>query len=119
MTEVHTALVLLRLGIGFTMVCFGLSQLRHPGMWLVYLPHWLQHLLPMKPTTFMREHALGNFFLGLLFMIPVWRPELIAWAVAAWWLTILPFALWHDRFVGLRDLAIILASVATAILYRA
>jgi uncharacterized membrane protein YphA (DoxX/SURF4 family) len=118
MHEVHTAILLIRLSIGLTMACFGLSQLINPKGWLGYIPEWLEVLMPMKPTSFMREHALGNFFLGLLFVIGVW-PVVVAWIVAAWWLSILPFALRYDRYIGLRDISIICATLADIALHYA
>lgn len=118
MSEVDVAILLIRLGIGFTMVCFGLSQFFNPQGWLMYIPGWLEKLLPMKATTLMREHALGNFFLGLLFMIGVW-PLVLAWLVLLWWLSIFPFALRHDHYIALRDLSIIMATIAVIVLLHA
>lgn len=116
MTEVDVAILLIRLGIGFTMVCFGLSQLVNPQGWLMYIPGWLEKLMPMKATTFMREHALGNLGLGLLFIIGVW-PLVIAWLVVLWWASIFLFALRHDRYIALRDLSIIMAGIAVIVLH--
>jgi len=118
MSEVGVAILLIRLGVGLTMIAFGVSQFVNPKGWIGYLPGWMQKLMPMKPTSFMREHAVGNFILGLLFVIGIW-PVVIAWCVALWWLSILPFALRYDRYIGLRDGAIILAVVAVILLHHA
>jgi hypothetical protein len=115
MTEVQIARLLIHLSIGFVMVCFGISQFIKPKIWLGYIPKWLAFVMPIKSTTFMREHALGNFFIGLLFMIGVW-PMVMAWIAGIWWLSILPFALLYDKYIGLRDLAIIMAIVADIVL---
>jgi len=118
MHEINTAILLIRLSVGFTMVCFGLSQFINPHTWLGYIPKWLELLMPMKSTSFMREHAAGNFVLGVLFMIGVW-PVVTAWIVAGWWLSILPFALRYDRYIGLRDVCIICATIAVIVLHHA
>jgi hypothetical protein len=118
MTDVQTAILLIRLGTGFTMVCFGISQFVNPKGWLVYIPGWLEKILPMKATTFMREHALGNFFIGLLYMIGVW-PLVLAWIVLLWWASIFFFALKHDRYIALRDLSIIMSTIAVIVLHHA
>ena len=117
MNAVDVAILLIRLGVGFCMVCFGLSQFFRPNGWLGYIPKWLGIIMPMKPATFMREHALGNFFLGLIFMLGLW-PVVTAWIVAGWWLSILPFAFLYDCYIALRDLAIIMCVVAVIVLHR-
>lgn len=102
-------LFFLRLGVSLAMLAFGLNQFLSPKTWVKqYLPTWFQKLLLLPPITFMRLHALGNLALGSLFLLGLF-PGLIPLFVLVWWLTILPFAFWHDWTIGLRDLAIILA----------
>ena len=110
----NTPQLLIRLSIGLTMVVFGLHQLARPRPWLVYIPAWMERLLPIKPETFMQSHGAQNVTLGLLF-ISGWHIVFVSWATVVWWLSILPFALWHDWAIGLRDMAIICAVLAVAV----
>lgn len=110
----NTAQLLIRLSIGATMVAFGVHQILRPQPWLVYIPAWLERLLPARPESFMRSHGSGNVALGLLF-ISGFSIVFVSWATVVWWLSILPFALWHDWAIGLRDFAVICAALAVAV----
>jgi hypothetical protein len=115
MDFVETASLLIRLGIGFNMVVFGLSQLRSPQKWLPYMPKIIQFLMPIKPTSFMRIHSFGNIILGLLLMIGLWQPVSI-WLALLWWASILPFAFLYEFGVGIRDLSIVMCLIALLVL---
>lgn len=110
----NTAQLLIRLSVGVTMAAFGVHQIMRPQPWLVYLPRWLEGLLPAQPETFMRSHGAANATLGLLF-VSGFSIIFVSWATVVWWLSILPFALMHDWAIGLRDMAIICATLAVAI----
>lgn len=116
--RVHASILLVRISIGVVMVLFGLSQFFKPGKWLGYIPKWVEAMLPMKPETTMRLHSFGNFFFGLLFLLGLW-PVVMAWITAIWWFSILPFAVRYDRFIALRDAAIICAIIAVILLLTA
>lgn len=111
------ALTLIRTSIGGVMVIFGLSQMVKPAYWERYEPSWLKKLLPISSSLSLRIHGVGNFGLGLMYMLGI-NPVLFSWLVAIWWLSILPFALWDDIYVGLRDVAIIAAVFAGLALLR-
>jgi hypothetical protein len=93
------------------MVAYGLHQIVRPQHWLEYMPGWLQRLLPMKTTSFMKEHGAGNVTLGLLLLMNV-KPEFLYWVVLAWWLSILPFAFYEDWRSGMRDVIIVAGILA-------
>lgn len=113
--HIHAAELVIRISIGTVMILFGLSQMLRPKPWLVYIPKPLEFILPVKPETTMRVHSLGNLVLGVLFLIGAW-PVVMAWIIGAWWLSIFPFAMLHDRFIALRDGITICAIVAMIIL---
>jgi hypothetical protein len=115
MTHIEVAALLIRLGIGFNMVVFGLHQMWKPEKWLHYIPKFLQFIMPVKSTSFLRSHGCINFALGILLMIGVWQPA-ITWISIFWWGSILPFAFLVDFAIGLRDLSIIMALVALLLL---
>lgn len=109
------AIWIIRLSVSAVMVVFGLSQLIRPGRWLDYLPRLTRWLLPVRPESFMRSHGLGNLALGTLLASGMW-PAVLLWAAIGWWVSILPFALRHDVYIGLRDMAIIAALAACLLL---
>jgi hypothetical protein len=98
---------IIRAGIALAMFAFGIEQLLKPSRWTGYIPPLLSRLLPTSPNTTMRMHAVGNIVLGIWLAIGFYHP-VILWLAFLWWLSILPFALWRDWRVGLRDLAITL-----------
>lgn len=114
MTNVELSMII-RIAVGLTMISFGLSQLKDPKDWLVYIPQFIEKHIPENISlAFMRLHAVINVGLGVLFAIGVW-PVLIAWLTFAWWLSILPFALYHNWKIGMRDFAIVAATLAVAL----
>jgi hypothetical protein len=104
------AATITRIITAITMLSYGAHQIAKPTKWLDYMPSFLQKLLPMPATSFMREHGGINVGLGALFLLNV-KPQFVYWAVFAWWLSILPFAYYQDWRTGMRD-AIIIAGIA-------
>lgn len=111
MNELDVAAFIIRLGIGTTMVAFGLHQIVHPEKWLEYIPKWLGFFLPTSREHFLRSHGAGNFLLGTWLILGFWQPVAV-WITLLWWVSILPFALRVQWSIGLRDLSIIASLVA-------
>ena len=109
------AIYLLRFSAALTMVSYGINQLANPQGWLSYVPAGIQRMLPEKPTTFMRTHALGNLVFGIWLASGLF-PFVAAVVAAIWWLTILPFAFKVKWDIGMRDLTITAGLVALAAL---
>jgi len=105
----------IRVGVSMTMVVFGAHQMLRPGLWLDYIPRWLEKILPTGPKTFMRVHGLGNILLGFFLHLNLF-PKAAAWLVFFWWLVIIPFAFRKNWTIGLRDLTILFAIIAYLIL---
>ena len=114
MDDVSAATWVIGLSVGALMVIFGCSQLVKPGPWLRFVPKWVQKLVPVPAELFMRFHALGNIALGL-WLISGLRPAWAAAAAGLWLLSIVPFAMQQDFYVGLRD-AVILAALTALFL---
>lgn len=70
-THFHIGQDIIRIGIGFVFVWFGLSGIISPEMWTALVPTWA--------TIFMSAHALVvihgivEAVFGFLFMINVWK----------------------------------------------
>lgn len=105
------SLQLIRASVGLTMVAFGLHQIWQPKQWVHYIPHWLEKLDPLQTTTTLRIHGAGNLVLGVLFLSGLWT-IIASWLTIAWWVSILPFALYHDWRIALRDLVVIVSVIA-------
>ena len=107
--------VIIRISIGLTMFAFGLSQLKDPKEWLVYIPKFIEKRInEIISVTFMRTHAMVNVVLGVLYAIGIWEVA-VAWLTFAWWSFILPFVLLHNWKIGMRDLAIVTTTLAVAL----
>ena len=114
--NINIGILVIQCGVALTMLVFGINQMLRPTYWVTrYIPQVLISLLPMKPVTFMRLHALGNIIFGLFLVISFGHPLVAAWVALIWWITILPFAF---RFweIGMRDLTIIFSLIALIIL---
>jgi hypothetical protein len=105
---------IIRVATGLTMLAFGISQLKDPQDWKGYIPRLIEKRLPETlSTVFMRLHGGINVTLGLLYAAGIWG-VFIAWATFAWWLSILPFAFYYNWKIGMRDLAIVAATLVVA-----
>lgn len=111
MNNTEIADLMIRLGVGITQVVFGLSQQRSPEAWLGYIPRPLRYIMPIKPTTFMRIHSLGNIGLGAWLVSGLAQPAAV-WCSLLWWAWILPFAFYRALAIGMRDFTIIIALIA-------
>jgi hypothetical protein len=111
------ATLLIRLTVGLLMVSYGVHQIFHPEKWFSYMPAWLQALLPMSTKSFMKEHGVGNFSLGVLMLLNL-KPDWLYWIVMVWWLSILPFAFYEDWRNGMRDVVIIASIIGLVIALR-
>lgn len=117
MDNVDTASLIIRLTIGAVMVIFGTSQMKSPQKWLKYMPGIIRFLMPVRPTSFMRIHALGNLTLGSLLLLGLFQPASL-WLALLWWAWVAPFAFYYEFTVGLRDIAIIAALASIIILQQ-
>lgn len=115
MTDAETAALLLRLGIGITMLGFGLYQFSKPESWFVYIPRPVAFIAPVSKTTLMRIHALFNVGLGAWFALGV-ASHLSEWFILAWWIAVLPMCGRVVHSAALRDFAIIMAIAAFIVL---
>lgn len=115
MSDIETAELIIRLSIGLAMIVFGASQMKSPEKWLKYMPGIIRFLMPIKPTSFMRMHSVGNISLGFLLAAGLFQPVSI-WMALLWWIWVSPFAFYYEFTVGLRDLAIIMSLVSLLLL---
>ncbi|MDB5181361.1 MAG: hypothetical protein JWP13_124 [Candidatus Saccharibacteria bacterium] len=79
------------------------------------MPGIVRFLMPVKPSSFMRVHGIGNLALGILLVSGLFQPVSI-WLALLWWAWVSPFAFYYEFTVGLRDLAIIMALISLLIL---
>lgn len=111
-------ITIMRAAIGLTMVAFGLSQLKDPKEWLVYVPHIIEkRLAEVVSLAFMRLHGVVNVGLGALYAAGLFG-GVAAWLTFGWWLSILPFAFLHNWKIGMRDFSIVAATLAVALALR-
>lgn len=57
--------MILRIGLGGTMVYAGTSIITNAQSWLGFTPQWLLNILPMDGVTFLMIHGIFELVLGL------------------------------------------------------
>ena len=115
--NIELATMLIRIGAAVVMILFGIEQLLKPRKWIDYIPHWLRNLSPLSAESDMRAHSIGNIIIGLWLLIG-FAPIVGIWVCIIWWITILPFAFWHNWRIGLRDMVITLSLIALLLLTK-
>ncbi len=103
--------VVLRLGLAFLFLWFGISQLSNPPEWLSWLPVWTGSL-PIEPTTIVLLNGIFETVLGILLAIGF----LARWAAAllAIHLFVIAYEIGYND-VGIRDFSLAIATVAIAL----
>lgn len=102
------AINLLKFGIAFTMIIYGIHQLWKPAEWVKYLPKWLRAISSSYENIEIRLHGVGNILIGT-WLISGFFPLIGAWLTFIWWLTILPTIWKVDWTSFFRDITIICA----------
>jgi hypothetical protein len=108
----ESAIWLIRIGTGATMLTFGVNQILKPLPWIdEYAPEFIKMGKIVDSKLFMRTHGFINILLGLFLMTRI-LPDINAFLVLLWWLSILPFAFMGSWKAGMRDLAIVTGLIA-------
>lgn len=69
MDKLHQySFVLLRVGIAFVMIWFGLQQLSDASSWVGFLPDWI-NLLPLSQVAFVHLNGLFEIVFGTLLLL--------------------------------------------------
>lgn len=58
----------LRIGLGIVFLWFGLSQIKSPGEWIVFLPSWIS-FLGIPATTFVYMNGIFEIVLGFFMLL--------------------------------------------------
>jgi hypothetical protein len=108
-------IIAIRFGVSIVMILFGINQVTKPRGWIdEYVPKFLSRT-PLSSNNFMRVHALLNISLGVLFLLGIFG-QIGAIITLIWWVSILPFAIYSNWKVGVRDFAIIMAILSVIFL---
>src|SRR3989344_968766 len=103
--------VMLRLGLAFLFLWFGISQLTAPSDWLSWLPAWTS-TLPIAPTTIVLLNGGFEAVLGILLAIGF----LTRWAAAllAAHLFVIAYEIGYND-IGIQDFSLAIATTAVAL----
>ena len=103
--------VVLRLGMAFLFLWFGISQLSAPSDWLSWLPAWTD-ALPITPTTLVLLNGGFEAVLGLLLAVGF----LTRWAAVllAAHLFFIAYEIGYND-IGIRDFCLAIATVAVTL----
>ncbi len=60
---------IVRVGIGFVFLWFGIDKFVHVSNWTGWVPQWMESLIPMSLITFMCVQGVVESLIGLLLII--------------------------------------------------
>ncbi len=106
-----SALFVLRLGLAFVFIWFGITQLQHPLQWISFLPGWVASL-PVSATSFVLLNGLFEIVAGTLLAIGAWT------RLAALLLSIHLFGIALSmgyNAIAIRDIGLAIAALAIAV----
>ena len=99
--------------IGIIMIGFGLHQVTNARKWNGYIPKVVKDISPISPDTIIKLHGTGNLSLGVVYIL-FHNNSLVRWAVSGWWLNVMLLCGKHSLKEGIRDLPILLTTLAIA-----
>jgi len=108
----HLAPVILRLGLVFVFVWFGLNQLLYPVRWESYIPEWVLSVSGQSAEKFVYMNAWFELVCAVLLALGS-RIRFVASLLVVHMLTII-FAVGFTA-VGVRDIGLMLALVAVVL----
>ena len=106
-----TALTLLRLGLAFVFIWFGISQLQNPSQWISFLPSWVA-LVPISAIGFVLINGLFEIVAGVLLALGAWTR--ITALLLALHLFGIAFSIGYNA-IAIRDVGLAFATLALAI----
>lgn len=101
----------LRLGLVFLFLWFGLSQLTNPGGWTSWLPSWTGNL-PIAATTLVLLNGAFETVFGIALAVGIWT-RLVA-ALLALHLFFIAYELGYND-IGVRDFCLAIATTTVAL----
>lgn len=105
------AIILLALGLAFVFGAFGIGKFEDPLLWIGWMPAWMDGLLGLPQSTWLRIVGLTEILLALLLLIPVRTVQRVAAILMALHLLgVLTQTGWND--IAIRDIGLLLSSLA-------
>ena len=104
--------VILRLGLVFVFVWFGLNQLLFPSRWVSYIPQWILSLTGQSAVTFVYANALFELMSATLLALGS-RTRIVASLLAFHMFTIV-FVVGFTA-AGVRDIGLVFALISVAL----
>ena len=101
-------MLVLRLGLGLSLLYAGFDILRSPDTWIGYVPQWVE-MLGASREHFLAVHGIGEIVLGVALISSFWLP-VASLLVALDFLSILVF--YGIDSVSFRDFGLMMAAFA-------
>lgn len=103
--------IILTIAMVLVFAYFGIDKLVHPGLWIGWIPTWMEGLLTLSRNAWLLIIGLTETFLAILLLIPIRNVRKAACVLIALHLAgIITQVGWND--IGVRDLGLLLADVA-------
>lgn len=103
---------IVRLGLAFVFLWFGLSQLFGPSSWIGLIPSWLVSLTGISATTFVILNGLFEVIAGTLLVFGIWT-RIVAGLLFLHLITII-FDVGLSA-IGIRDIGLALATLSVSL----
>jgi len=104
-------LFVIRIGIAFVFLWFGISKVLNPSEWVVWLPQWTEQF-PLSSTTKLVVEGLLELVLGVMLLLGLFT-RLAASVTAALLLVIILVIGYNDT--AIRDVGILFMAIALII----
>ena len=114
--SLSTGLFLLRLGIGFVFLIFGIDKLTHPMGWVLFLPAAASDILSkthLNPYVFLRMQGILEMVIGIQLLVGIFTR--LTGVLAVTTLCLIVYAVGFDP-IGIRDLGLLFSGAAIVLL---
>ena len=100
---------MIRLGLGFVLIWFGIDAYLNPGVWSSLIPNWILSISHLSAFTFMYLNGALEIILGILLLIGLWT-RLVASITILFLVGIIITLGYND--IAVRDFGLLLAAVS-------
>ena len=105
------AIVLLVIALAFVFGAFGIGKFTDPLLWIGWVPAWMDGLLGLPKTSWLKIIGLSEILLAVLLIIPVRKIQQTAVILMAIQLLgILTITGWND--IAIRDIGLLLSCLS-------
>lgn len=100
---------IVRIGLAFVLLWFGIDEIMNPRNWFSYVPTWLSMISPFSPSAFITLNGIFEIIIGALLLIGFYT-RIVAFIAALHLLFITIVVGYND--IGVRDFGLTLMAIS-------